>query len=68
MFTSFEIIGIAVSVVLASTLFCIISYACNLTWLLLMPCRALVWCCRSMTYDEEDHATCGGCFGNNYVV
>lgn len=68
MFTTFEIIGITLCVALASILLCIMTYACNLLWLCLLPFRGLVWCCKSMTYDSDDHGTCGGCFGTNYVV
>lgn len=66
--TDFEIIGIFVSVLLAVLLTCVISYALNLLWVLLIPCMAVRWCCRSMTFDEDDEGTCCGCFGNNYVV
>lgn len=69
MFTSFEIVGIVVSVVLASILFGIIEYAFKLWWLIMLPFRLLRHCCSSMTYDgAEEEATCCGTFGNNYVV
>lgn len=68
LFTTFEIVGIVVSAILATILFCILTYACGLLWILLLPCRGLVYCCKSMNYDDEDEGTCLGCFGNNYVV
>lgn len=67
-FSTFEIIGIALCVTLASVLLCIVTYACNLMWLCMAPFRLLCWCCKSMTYDEDDHGTCLGVFGSNYVV
>lgn len=66
--TTFELIGIVVCVLLAILLTCVIGYAMDLLWILMLPCRGIRWCCRSMTFDEEDHGTCCGCFGNNYVV
>lgn len=66
--TTFEIVGIAVCILLASILYCIMSYACGLMWCMLLPCRGVRYCCKSMTFDDDDHGTCCGVFGNNYVV
>lgn len=66
-FTAFELIGITMSVLLASILFCILSYALNLMWCLLLPCRGIGYCCRQMQYDDDDHQTCC-CLGGNIIV
>lgn len=66
-FTTFELIGVILCIALASILLCIVTYACNLMWIFMLPCRGLIYCCRQMQYDNEDHQTCG-CCGNNIVV
>lgn len=66
--STFEIIGITICVILASVLLCIVSYACQLGWILLIPVRILLWICKQFTYDNDDHGTCCGCGNSNYVV
>lgn len=56
--STFQIIGLVVSVLLASALMCLATYTFNLFWLLSFPCRFMYWCCGNMKYDEDDEGVC----------
>jgi hypothetical protein len=56
--STFQIIGLAITVLFAAGLMCLATYTFNLMWLLMLPCRALYCCCGSMKYSDDDEGVC----------